>query len=252
VSPSEALAPYDWSSAMGRWLLTELQTVEAHAAARRREKMAANLHEHHHFHHHGHHTSGRASAASNATTASSHGSGSLDSGNLDNSSNGAVIGGGSAPSSSFIPPSSSPATLLDVETFLLCVPTTSSTCYVVLTSTRVLYVRAKGLMWEPDVQWQGAMCDLELVSHISGETAVRFVAHPPLLKVAAAAPLSLLSLSSTTSGSVGGGGRKNGQPLFSFLRVNCEDVETAEKVKNVTQKAMKAALPRGGLLSLGG
>ncbi len=280
VSPSEALAPYDWSSAMGRWLLTELQTVEAHAAARRREKMAANHHDHHHFsssHHYYYNssnsatpTSGRSSVASNGTTSTTNTSSNLDSGRGDDyngSISGIGVSGGGGGVSSSLSPSSSAS--LDVETFLLCVPTTTSTigsaapatttayqqqrqhnaCYLVLTSKRVLYVRAKGLMWEPDVQWQGAMCDLELVSHIPGETAVRFVANPPPLKVMAAAPLSLLAASS----SGGLGGRKSGKGMFSFLRVDCEDADIAEKVKVVTQKAMKAAVPRGGLLlHLGG
>ncbi|KAG7670791.1 hypothetical protein KSW81_004224 [Nannochloris sp. 'desiccata'] len=194
VSPSEALAPYDWSCAMGRWLLTELQTVEAHAAARRREKMAANHHDHHqhNYHHHVHHssTNGRSSVASNTSGSSGgrHGaSGSHDGPYGPYSDRGSAIGG-ALPSS--FSPSASPATGMstDVETFLLCVPTTTTTtaapnqkrnaCYLVLTSKRVLYVRAKGLMWEPDVQWQGDMCDLELVSHVGGEIAVRFVAKP--------------------------------------------------------------------------
>ena len=265
VSPSEALAPYDWSSAMGRWLLTELQTVEAHSAARRREKMAANHHDHHYHLHHGH-LSGRSSVASNA------GSGSLGSGSLGSASSlrddygsgsgstfntgGASMSlNGSGTTSSLSPSAHSSIhtpSLLDVETFLLCVPTGGATtpvagsqkhnaCYLVLTSKRVLYVRAKGLMWEPDVQWQGSMCDLELVSHVAGENDVRFVAHPPPMKVAA--PLSLLSSAGSGGGSTG---RKTSQAMFSFLRVDCENAEIAEKVKNVTQTAMRAAVPRGG------
>ncbi len=265
VSPSEALAPYDWSSAMGRWLLTELQTVEAHTAARRREKMAANHHRHHFLNYHGS-ASGRSSIASNATTSSlgsSGGGGGGGSGSRDDHS--VVTGAGAAISSLSLPSSTSQSPAMpDVETFLLCVPTTTTTtssanttattaaangCYLVLTSKRVLYVRAKGLMWEPDVQWQGDMCDLELVSHVTGETAVRFVANPPPSKVAA--PLSLL-LPVSSGGGLGqtssSGGRKSGKGMFSFLRVDCEDADTAEKVKLVTQKAMKAAVPRGGLL----
>lgn len=264
VSPSEALAPYDWSSAMGRWLLTELQIIEAHVAARRREKMAANHHHYHQNHHDYHHhvydhssTSGRSSVASNTSGGSgSHGA---SEGRDDQYSNSrSAIDGASSASVS-----ASPATGItgDIETFLLCVPTTATTtsstatsqkhnaCYLVLTSKRVLYVCAKGLMWEPDVQWQGAMCDLELVSHVNGEVAVRFVANPPPLKVAAA-PYSLRSSASSSGGRVLGGGKVSTEGMFSFLRVECEDNETAEQVKNVTQEAMKAAVPRGGLLRL--
>jgi len=263
VSPSEALAPYNWSSAMGRWLLTELQTVEAHAAARRREKMAENHHHHHNYHHHVYHSSisGRSSVASN-TSGANNSQGASGGRDEQYSNSGSTIDGTSLSSVSRSA-SLSTGIAADVETFLLCVPTTTmsttatgqkhNACYLILTSKRVLYVRAKGLMWEPDVQWQGAMCDLELVSHVHGEIAVRFVANPPPLKMAAA-PLSLLSSASSSSSTFGGGvlggGRKSGEAMFSFLRVDCEDEETAEKVKIVTQEAMKAAVPRGGLLRL--
>lgn len=180
VSPSEALAPYDWSSAMGRWLLTELDRAEKQAAARAR------------------------------------------------------ITGGSSSGATSIGADGAPA--LPAEVFLLCCPTKISGSYLVLTSRRILYVKAKGLMWEPDLLWEAAAMDLELVTHVPGECAVQFVAHPPLHRKIV--PLLLR----------GRAARRPREPWFSFLSVQFEDNAAAEHVRDAADRLLEGAMPRAGVV----
>ena len=172
VSTSEALAPYDWSSAMGRWLLCELERAEIQAAARARSG----------------------------------------------------IGGGNE----------LPA--LPAEVFLLCCPAKMASSYFILTSRRIVYVKAKGLMWEPELIWESAAIDVELVTHVIGSCAVEFVAHPPQQRK----KVPFL---------VGGTPRRPRELLFSFLRVEFEDAAAAEHVKETAQRLLKAALPSLGVVN---
>ena len=194
VSPSEALVPYDWSSAMGRWLLTELDRAEAQAAARRggqfdMSNVSARL----------------AETFFLCTAAKESGSSSTVENSSSNSS-----GSGSG-------------------------------CYLVMTSKRVLFVKAKGLMWEPEVRWQAAAADLELVSHSPGTKDVRFVAHPPPRQLLSRASQMMSSSGSGSSGSSSVAAASSA--LFSFLNVECDDDEAAVLVRETAMVLMKAAGP---------
>jgi len=160
VSSSEPLAPYDWSQAMGRWLLRELDRAETHG----------------------------------------------------------------------------------LEEFALCVPAERKDCYLVLTSRRVVYARARGLMWEPIVLWQTDISDLESVAVDPEKSAcVRFVSHPP--------PMSLSGQSQRRGG--GALSSSANSPLFSFLSVECADVEAAAKVREVAERSMEATPRRVKALGYG-
>lgn len=164
VSASEPLTPYDWSQAMGRWLLQGLDRAEAQRAQRRRLPPSA---------------------------------------------------------SDFVP-----------GEFVLCAPAGARGCYLVLTSRRVLHVRAKGLMWEPVVLWQAEVADLEMVGPGSTAAAVRFVSNP--------APKRL------ELGRRRGGEAKaaHGAALFAFLGVECADSEAATRVRETAHRLMEAVPKR--------
>ncbi len=197
VSASEALTAYDWSEAMGRWLLAELRRREARAAARRRGTAA-------------HNTPrgpeefwlcrparviGSTSTGSSAAVVAAVGSG--------GSGSGGGTGGGDT--------------------------------YIVVTSQRVLCLRAKGLMWEPQVQWMAAGDELELVcdaASTAGEgTVVRFSALPP--PRGRWRPQPRLQLTRKTPK----------RALFSVLSVAFDDGEAAGGVKDAALRLQSGAAP---------
>jgi hypothetical protein len=158
VGAAEPLQAYDWSRAMGRWLLTE----------------------------------------------------------LDRGARGGGGGGGGGG-----------------EAFVLCVPAAERGCYLVVTARRVVYVRAKGLMWAPEVRWQAEVADLELAATVGGSLGgdggaamVRFVAGTP--------PTALRPRLRA---------RAAAAPPLSFLCVGCADGGAAAAVAGAV-RALMAATPR--------
>jgi hypothetical protein len=216
IVPMEPLSPYDWSLAMGRWLLAELEVLDSGGLVH-----ALSLLE-----------GGPASRGAVY--------GADDENPLDSSTIAAVAAAAAARSAGSVG---------GREVLVLCIPGAQRAHYTLVTNRRFLHIHARGTMWAPWVRWSAALCDVESVS-CSGAT-LSIVAHR-----AQRARLGSLQLPGQAEGRGGGGGgggfslverwtegrRARGLP-FSYLAAECEGQEAAERLEK-TVKALVARTPK--------
>lgn len=234
VSHQDRLAPYDWSEAMGRWLLNEVERADAkHAAWKGRVEgevfllcvPAANY------------TGGQGGSTAMG--------GDKDDKDVDGIHEEQHFSENhSSRHRQFRNP------LSQQHRHHRASAVRDSGCYLIATTRRILFMKAKGLMWQPAVIWQAMIEDVELISLDSLQRdVIRFVANP-MPKSVFNAPSSMIreqpydSVRVAKSRLLGGRGIVSSRDVFSFLSVECEDAASADRMRRAACDAMDAVSKR--------